>query len=524
LKKLDSFSPKLPSLVQDYLDGKETVSDLFEKFPDYQTLIASHDQIKSRSLDRETLVKVLLSQSKGSDYSTELTTSQINNLKEESVSSITTGHQLCVYGGPMFFLYKILSVISLSEKLKVDGKSCVPIYWMASEDHDFEEINHIFVKGEKVNWSTSQSGPVGRMHLKELDVFKQRVADILKDDYRYDKPLQELDQIFGAEKTLSEAIRDFVYWIFADSGVVVIDADDKDLKSLFAPYLNQELEYAFSQTAIENNNRRLSTLGYSAQVAGREINLFWMKDGYRERIIKTEFGFETADGLNQWAKEELLALVKTNPECFSPNVILRPLYQEVMLPNLAYVGGPGETSYWLQLKGVFDSANVQMPMVLLRDMFTVVDTLAVKNKKQLDVEWVDLFDNQDELVKRLLRKDGSHEDIVAKRQEILQLSFIEMIHELSHFDESLRQNAEAEMVRLNNKLESLKKKVLRSEKMKNEVLVGRVDHLYEFAFPNGSPQERILNGLGLWPNPDSILELLPHCNPFEAKIKVVEQT
>ena len=195
-----------------------------------------------------------------------------------------------------------------------------------------------------------------------------------------------------------------------------------------------------------------------------------------------------------------------------------------MLPNLAYVGGPGETSYWLQLKGVFDSANVQMPMVLLRDMFTVVDTLAVKNKKQLDVEWVDLFDNQDELVKRLLRKDGSHEDIVAKRQEILQLSFIEMIHELSHFDESLRQNAEAEMVRLNNKLESLKKKVLRSEKMKNEVLVGRVDHLYEFAFQNGSPQERILNGLGLWPNPDSILELLPHCNPFEAKIKVVEQT
>ena len=100
-------------------------------------------------------------------------------------------------------------------------------------------------------------------------------------------------------------------------------------------------------------------------MAGREINLFWMKDGYRERIIKTEFGFETADGLNQWAKEELLALVKTNPECFSPNVILRPLYQEVMLPNLAYVGGPGETSYWLQLKGVFDSANVQMPMVLL---------------------------------------------------------------------------------------------------------------------------------------------------------------
>ena len=523
MKKLDSFSPKLPSLVQDYLDGKKTVSHLFEKFPDYQTLIASHDQIKSRSLDRERLVQALLSQSNGSEYSTEITTSQINSLRGESVSTITTGHQLCIYGGPMFFFYKILSIISLSEKLKGDGKSCVPIYWMASEDHDFEEINHVFVNGDKVNWSTCQSGPVGRMHLKELDFFKQRLAEILKDDYRYDKPLQELDQIFGAEKTLSEAIRDFVYWIFADSGVVVIDADDKALKSLFVPYLTQELEYAFSQGTIEVNNKRLSALGYSTQVAGREINLFWMKDGYRERINKTEFGFETADGLNQWAKKELLALVKTNPDCFSPNVILRPIYQEVILPNLAYVGGPGEISYWLQLKGVFDSVNVQMPMVLLRDMFSVVDSLAIKKKKQLDVDWVDLYENQDELVKRLLRKDGSHEIIVAKRQEMLQLSFMEMIDELSHFDESLRQNAEAEMMRLNNKLEALKKKVLRSEKMKNEVLVARVNHLYEHAFPNGSPQERILNGLCLWPNPNSILELLPYCNPFEAKIKVVEQ-
>lgn len=522
LKKLDSFPPKLPSLVQDYFDGKEAISNLVNLPPTYKALRDNHDTVVERKIDREVLVQVLLSQAKKSEYSNEVTNNQINSLSHSNISTITTGHQLSIYGGPMFFFYKILSIVSIAEKLKKDGKKSIPIYWMASEDHDFDEINHIVVEGQKAHWETDQNGPVGRMKLNNFSSFKNQIVEQLKDDYRYSKTLKELDRIFDSRKTLTDAIRDFVYWIFADSGVVVIDADDRNLKRLFIPYLEKELATNFSQKAIDDNSLQLGTLGYKTQVAGREINLFWMRDGYRDRIVKTVDGFATADRKYQWDYETMLSLVKASPECFSPNVILRPLYQEGILPNIAYVGGPGETSYWLQLKGVFDSASIPMPLVLLRDMFSLMNPLSIKKKDQLGINWVDLYQNQDDLVKRLIRMKGSHEELVSKRQVLLEDSFKLMANELSEFDDSLRRKTEAELVRLNRKLETLKKKVLRSEKNQNEVLLKRVEHLYLQSFPVGNPQERVLNWLHFWPLPKSVLELLPHCDPFSTEIKVIE--
>ena len=522
MKKLDSFSPKLSALVQGYLNGNESLRGFYQDLLTYDALKNRHDRISQRQINRSTLVNVVKEQAKGSKYSTDTTFKQIDLLGNSDVSTVTTGHQLCIYGGPMFFLYKILSIISVADKLQKDGRKCVPILWMASEDHDFEEINHIVLNDDKVLWKSEQSGPVGRMNLNDLNEFKSSVVQALRHDYRYSDSLKELDLIFSQGKLLSEATRDFVYWIFADSGVVVIDADNDSLKTLFAPVIRQELELGFSQKALEVNNVRLKELDYSIQVTGREINLFWMKDGYRQRIVRTEDGFETVDGENTWTKDEISILIDSNPECFSPNVILRPVYQEVLLPNIAYIGGPGETSYWLQLKDVFDSAKIEMPLILLRDMFALVTPLSAKKKAQLGIKWQDLFQKQGELIKILIRNQGTHEDIVSKRQKQLESSFNEMFVELSAFDDSLRQNAEAEFARLNNRLESLKKKIFRSDKRKNEVLVQRLDHLYQNVFPSGVPQERVINALAFWPNPNNVLSLLLFCDPFKAEIKIVE--
>lgn len=520
-----TYKPSLPSLIVDFLNEKEVIKPFYSFSPSIDGLSNAAAKRKDFPVNREVLVQQLKLQSEKSKYANALTLEQIERLGSDDVFTITTGHQLCVYGGPMFFIYKILSAIKTCELLKESAIQAVPVYWMASEDHDFEEINHIFYHTQKATWDIDAKGPVGRLKLYGLEAFKKELKALMGNDPLKADTLIKMDEIFLASKTLAEAVRDFVYWMFADHGIIVIDADTRELKRLFTGVVRKELEASVSFGAVNDSTEKLVELGFGGQVTPREINLFWMQDGYRERIEKTNSGYQTLDGLNAWSSAEMLQQLDKNPECLSPNVVLRPVYQELLLPNLAYIGGPGELSYWLQLKEVFDRYKVFYPAILLRDMAVILDVKSAKRMQQLGIGIEDINSPFDALFTSLVRRNGSHEHLVEDKTVDIEKRLSDLARAIGEFDPSLQRSAETEKTRILKRLEVLQKKVLRSDRKNNEVIERRLHEVYQDVKPLNTPQERIENFLRFANEQQRALfveGLMLEFNPFEQKIKVFQ--
>jgi len=518
-----TIAPSLPKLVEDYFNGIDSLRSFYARNPTLDGVIKAAKERSAFPIDRNALVNELKLQSAKSSYASKETQRQIDRLLSEDVFTITTGHQLCVYGGPMFFIYKIISAIKACEMLQEEGVQAVPVYWMASEDHDFEEINHIFYNTQKATWDIAAKGPVGRLKLNGLEGFKQQLSSVMGNYPMKLDALRKMDEIFHVSKTLAEAIRDFVYWLFADRGVIVIDADSVPLKRLFSDVVRQELQSSTSFNAVNASTQQLVDLGYGGQVTPREINLFWMQDGYRERIEKTASGFQTVDGQHAWSADELFQQLDRHPECFSPNVVLRPVYQEVLLPNLAYIGGLGELSYWLQLKRVFDAYNVFFPAILLRDMAIILSEKTLKRLGQLDISVEDVHSPFDELFNTLVRREGSHEHLVDDKASEIGRMLSALTDSIGEFDPSLERSAETERARILKRLNVLQKKVMRSDRRNNEVIERQLKEVYTDIRPHNTPQERIENFLRFTNEQQRlafVTSLLSKFDPFERKVKV----
>ncbi|MEX2596890.1 MAG: bacillithiol biosynthesis cysteine-adding enzyme BshC [Salibacteraceae bacterium] len=526
MKDPECIRPDLPNLVDDYLNGKGEVGEFYAFSPNLKGTKKAAQQRQLVEVDRTLLVSVLSEQAERSRYSSELTSEQISRLADNDVFTITTGHQLCLLGGPMFFIYKILSVIRLSNMLAEEGIQTVPVYWMASEDHDFEEVNHIFLKGEKFLWNKTSSGAVGRLNLDQLSDFKMNVARYFEHDKVKTETLKKMDELFDEDKTLAEAIRDFVYWLFARYGVVVIDADDKRLKQGFKDVMESELFEQKAHRAMQQNAIRLNDLGYSAQVTPREVNLFWLDKDYRSRIVTTTNGFATSDGEKHWTAEEMKKVLNSHPENLSPNVVMRPLYQEKILPNLTYIGGPGELSYWLQLKGVFDAYHVFYPQVLLRDMAVILDEKLSKRMAQLAVAPDEVYMDKDVLFNRLVRQDNEQEQLINDTEKDVTEAMSQVISSLASFDPSLEESAKAEQAKIQRRFDTLRKKVIRSSRKQNHTTERRIEEFVAGIKPNGDPQERVANWLN-FENHVTISkrldELLKQFNPYAVSLKIVSK-
>ncbi len=259
---------------------------------------------------------------------------------------------------------------------------------MASEDHDFEEIIHIHLFNDKIAWDTDKKGAVGRFELDDIDEFKEQLLEKFGNNESFSEYLSQF--YTEKDKDLSAATRRFVLDLFGDKGLVTLDGDSKELKELFSPVIKEELQNGFSGEAVSKTTELLLEDGYKDQVHPREINLFYLSAQSRERIIRNDDGSFTA-GNKSWGKDEIFVEVDENPERFSPNVILRPVYQETILPNLSYLGGGGEMAYWLQLKGVFDCLKLTYPLIAVRNSIQIFDGISQKKMKKLDLSAKDMF-------------------------------------------------------------------------------------------------------------------------------------
>lgn len=451
---------------------------------------------------------------------------QLENLKlleNEHTFTITTGHQLTLFAGPLYLIYKVLHVVRLSEEFNASQNEykAVPVFWMASEDHDFDEVKSTHLFNQKLTWESNQTGPVGRFNMND---FKEVFSSFSTFFEGKETAINELLAI-SEKPDYASYLQEFISKLFADFGVLVIQPDSPELKKEFVPVILREISNPLAHEAVLDTNKAIEAAGYKAQANSRACNLFYLKAGERLRIEPTANGL-AIDG-TVYGKEELEKLVQEEPENFSPNVILRPVYQETILPNLVYVGGGGEMAYWIQLKGVFEVHQTLFPLIQQRVSLQLVDGALKKRMDKLNWPAERFFESKEELKKLFLKEnEGDDLDLSVLYAEFDTLRST-MIEKAKSIEATLESFAEAEAVRMKKQLESFEQRLIKQLKQRHEQALQSIDFISERIIPENSLQERYFHWLQFAPSGDYkelLRQIHVEIDPFESGLIVVDLT
>ena len=435
---------------------------------------------------RETLVHSLIEQYREVKTS-ELTQKNIDSLKDDNTFTITTGHQLSLYTGPLYFVVKILHVIKMCDELnaKYTDKKFIPVYWMATEDHDFEEIQSFNIFNRSITWESSQKGPVGQFNIDELDKVKEELRELFGNH-----PNSEIHAVIDSLKgeNYAKAFRKLVNQLFGDRGLVIVDGDDVYLKQSFSSVFENELKNQFSYPEVHNLTNNLLKAGGKAQVTPREINLFYSEKGLRSRIVRSGGAF-SVEGKGEFSLEQLL----NAPEKLSPNVILRPLYQETILPNLAYIGGGGEISYWLQLKEVFKKTNIVYPLIQVRNSVVWLDKGILGKLEKVKGSPSNIFKPEDTWKKEYLTQHSGEELDMSGIEKAYNSLSDELRKTVLSVDKTKESFINAELARMKKQLESIQAKAVKFSKANHDQAMKSIEFIKSRVNPNGGLQERSEN-------------------------------
>ncbi len=517
-------------LVLDYLEGSDQLRPFFNRAPDLDQ-VKAQIQEKSQSFppsSRAKLVQALIGQYQ--DFSLNESFDQriklaIQALSGEKTFTVTTGHQLNLFTGPLYFLYKIFGAINLAEQYTAQnpGYRFLPVFWMASEDHDFEEIAHFRTGAHKINWPKQGAGPVGRLMCTDLDEVLNTLDKLWGGIVIGRSMLNLFKSVYTPELTLAQATRKLVHELFKDYDLLIIDGDDAVLKSEFTSIMRHELTENGCSQAIEKTTQALTLKGYHKQVHPREINLFYCDSGLRERIIATESGFAIDQTEMRFTQGELLDLLERRPELFSPNALLRPLYQERVLPNLAYIGGGAEVAYWAQLKDCFATNALTYPMVYLRNSISLIPAKVIGKLRRINLEISDLFLPMDELSRRYVARNSGLEIDFSAQITHLKKQFEQLYLMAEQTDASFMGAVGAQEKKQIKGLERLQQRLMRAEKRKHAQDIQRLAKMREWLFPEGTLQERKENmSWGLTQiGPEFLALLKNHIDPSDHRFTLL---
>ncbi len=490
-----SLTGYFSSLVSDYLEANQKLTPFYTHIPDIGGVKAAMAARDSFNTPRTALVNALNKQ-----YETvkalDLVTANIQSLANSKTYTVTTAHQPNLFTGPLYFIYKIAHTIALSRSLEkqIPGAKFVPVYYMGSEDADLDELGFVNIGGQKLVWQTKQTGAVGRMLVDaELLSLIKLIEGQIGVSVHGIAWVNLLKQTFTIGKTIAQATLEIVHHLFGAYGLVVVQPDSPDLKSLFTSVVKKELITGFSNNAVQQTIKKLS-VHYKVQAAGRAINLFYLQGNKRERIIQTDTGYEvTALGLS-FTKDQILADVQNNPANYSPNVILRGVFQETILPNVAFIGGGGELAYWLELKQVFADAVVPYPVLLLRNSFLLVPAKQAQQLQKMHINTVNLFKGRPQvIIDSFVKANSVHHLQINTQMAAIEAQYALIKEQAAAIDSSLVDHIEALSHKQAQKLLQVQKKMLRAEKRKYEAEQQQITKIMEQLFPGGSLQERTEN-------------------------------
>lgn len=508
-----------------YIDRDPAFEPFITGWPDLESFGRQIELKKQHPVRRKPLVDLLEKQYGNLLESAPSVKQNIKHLGDDRTFTVTTGHQLNVFTGPLYFIFKIISAIRLAEDLKAayPDYNFVPVYWMASEDHDFAEINHTYLLGQKITWDTPAISATGRMATASMKDAVRNYQGYLGLSGHAAKLSSLVQEAYLGHDNLAAATRTLVHSLFYKFGLVILDADDPTLKKEFAPIIADDVFNEYSHKLVTDRSQQLVEAGFSTQISGRPINFFYLTDTFRERLVYENGYYQVLNQDLRFSQEELATEIRNHPERFSPNVVMRPLYQEVVLPNLAYIGGGAEIVYWLQLKSVFDHYNVPFPLLVPRNSALVTEEAMIDKVFRLDMDINDVFRSEMDLKREYVHKRTQH--TLDLQDEWMELSavFSKIKLRAHKIDPTLGPSTEAVQARLKRAIHNLEKKLLKAEMRNHAEAVVQIERIKEKLFPNGGLQERSENfGLLYVKYGEQLLdELHRHFQPLDFKFTVL---
>lgn len=482
----------IPLLIKDFL---------IQKIPGFEDQFFNLENIEKVFLQKESSFsgekrKVLCDvlQDQYTDFTkSEQQQSNLKKLALKETFTVTTGHQLNLFTGPVFFIYKILQTIKLASFLneKFPAKNFVPLFWLASEDHDFEEINHFKTENNYYEIKAKSGGPVGKIKVED-HFFITQFEEEFKDCVFGTELLLLLKRAYKKGNTLSQATRIIVHELFSEYGLIVLDGDEAPLKAEMKAVFKAEL---LNQDLFETTQETVGFLTEKygkVQVNPREINLFYLSET-RDRISFEGDRFIIVDQDQSFSEEEILAELESHPERFSPNALMRPVYQETILPNITYIGGNAEIMYWLELKNYFEKLNLPFPILIPRNSMLMISEKTVDKTKKIGLEINDFFKNFAVVTNDLLLQNNEILPLLNQQEAQLKAQFSTLKAKAELTEKTFGNLVEGEETRQLKSFERMKKRLLRAEKIKQSEKMERLENLFQKIHPGNTWQERNYN-------------------------------
>ena len=488
----------------------------------YEVSIEAFQQvIQDKSKDhtnRKVLVEVLKEQYSQFSHSKPVQ-DNIELLQNEGTFTITTAHQPSLCTGPLYYIYKIASVIQLTKQLKEHYKDYhfVPVFVVGGEDHDFEEINHFHLFGKNIVWENEESGAVGQMKTASLAPVLEQLKEVLGDSDLAKDIYNRIHTAYTSHETYGLSAVHLTNSLFQDYGLVVLAMNHPKLKNEFIPYIEKEIIEQPSKQLVEEATERLEAAGFSGQAHARDINFFYLRPQIRNRIERENGHYKVFDTDYKFTETAIKEEVQQHPEYFSPNVVMRPIFQELILPNLAYIGGGGEISYWLERQHQFEHFGLNFPMLIRRNSALWIDKGTNKKINKLGLSLEDLFEETEALIKKFVKENTENEISLADEKGQLAQLFVSIINKATEIDPTIAKKVAAEQAKQLKSVEQIEGRLMRAEKQKYETALNQIRSLKDKLFPNNGLQERHDNFLNLYVKyGDRFLDtLVEHLNPLE---------
>ena len=421
---------------------------------------------------------------------------------------ISTGQQAGLFTGPLYTIYKAVTAVKLAKRVSEEtGVRAVPVFWMAADDHDYAEINHVHVcqtDGDTLRFELSPDDPDDRRSASdrllgpEIAALLDRFADVLPDSQYSPSAIGALRRHCTAGTTLSDAFARLMTLLFQGQGLVLVDPTDPSLKPLMSPVFEREIRDPLASTrSVLATSEKLADAGFDPQVSRHHeaVNLFLYQDGQRNALSYGNGRFSNRDGSLSFSDRDLLRVLADAPERFTHNVITRPLVQDSLFPTLTYIGGPAEIAYYGQLGGVYRQFGLPFPVVYPRASHTLVGARTARILEKHGLVISHFVQGIESVVDRRLRDDMPPqitEGLRAARGDVA-AHYRNLKGHLTALDPGLSRIVDASERKTDFALGKLEEKTLRAMKKADGVMRGQIMRANRMVYPNGQLQERVAN-------------------------------
>ncbi len=502
--------PANQNLFLDYIEEFDNVSKFYSKnFRDKDKYIIHFNTLASQNkVHRNNLTEIITKQYKSFNISEE-TKRNIELLKSSNTLAIITGQQLGIFTGPLYTLYKSITAIKLAEKLKDEfpNFNFVPVFWLEGDDHDFDEVRTISILNNENNLvdvsyhdgieEEINRGSIGQLKFNDnINLIYEELHKSLRETEFKASLIDFLKSIYTPEKTFLEALKELIFNLFDKYGLIIFNPIDNEIKKLLKPIFKKSInEYKFHSTALVERSAELEEI-YHAQVKVKAINLFYIDDKERLLIEPTETGELRLKGKRKkFSFDEMLNLIETYPEKFSPNVLLRPICQDFLFPTGFYVAGPSEISYFAQVNPLYEFFSIEEPFIYPRASCTIIEkgVNQVLNKYNLSV--LDIFVEQKILIENIIKRNSelNTEKVFNDTGKELENIFNSITLSISKVDNTLEDLSQKTLQKVQQLLEYLRSKTSEAEKRKYEITIRQLTKVQNVLYPNQNLQERELN-------------------------------